>query len=67
VPEVVWKVKFALAAPPEATLTLVGTIFHVGQLGQTGGGDVLKLTVPLKPLRLFTLTLVNVEDPARRV
>ena len=65
--EVVWKVRFAAAAPPETRLTLVGAIDQVGQPGQTGGGEVLKFTVPLKPLRLFTLTLVNVEDPACRV
>jgi hypothetical protein len=65
--EVVWKVKFAAAAPPEIRLTLVGATDQVGQPGQTGGGDALRLTVPLKPLRLFTLMLVKVEDPACRV
>lgn len=61
---VVWKVKLALAAPPEVRLTLVGTIDHVGQLGHRGGDVVLKLTTPLKPLRLLSTIFVNVEDPA---
>ena len=61
---VVWNVKLALAAPPEGTLTLAGIIDHVGQLGQRGGGEVLRFTVVLKPLRLLIVMVVNVEDPA---
>ena len=64
---VVWKVRLAAAAPPETRLTLVGATDQVGQPGQTGGGDALMLTLPLNPLRLFSITLVNVEDPACRV
>ena len=61
------KVKVEDPVPPEDRVTFAGLTLQPGQLGQSGGGDVLKLTVPLKPLRLFTLTLVNVEDPACRV
>ncbi len=31
---------------------------------QVGGGEVLKLTVPLKPLILFSMMLVKVDEPA---
>lgn len=63
-PEVVENMTTALAAPPETKLTLAGFIPQVGQLAQSGGGDVLRLTVPLKPFRLFTEIVLDVEDPA---
>ena len=40
-----------------ASWTLVGFKPQVGQAGHRGGGDVLRFTVPLKPLTLVTVTV----------
>lgn len=63
-PDVVENMTTALAAPAETKLTLAGLIPHVGQLAHRGGGDVVRLTVPLKPLRLFTAIVLELGDPA---
>ena len=50
-------VSVADAFPFDASVTLVGLIDQVGQPGHVGGVEVLRFTVPLKPLKLVTATV----------
>lgn len=59
VPSVVTKVSVAVPVPPGLSVTLFGLTPHEGQLGQSGGGDVKRLTVPANPLMLAS-TIVEV-------
>lgn len=63
VPIVVEKVRVAWAVPPDTSMTLVGLITQPGQLGQRGGGEVTKSTVPLKPPTLETIIELVAEEP----
>jgi ribosomal protein L30/L7E len=64
-PVAVEKVRMAVAVPPGARVTLVGLIPHDGQTGagQSGGGDVMKLTVPANPPRLPSVIVDVALDP----
>jgi len=63
VPKVVMKVSVAVPVPPELSATVFGLTPHEGQLGQRGGGEVKRLTVPANPLMLAS-TIVDVAvDP----
>lgn len=54
----------ALAWPPGGGVTWVGVTPQFGQDGQSGGGDVVRVTVPLNPFMLVT-TIVDVAfEPA---
>ncbi len=63
VPIVVENVSFAWAVPPDESMTLVGLIVQPGQLGHSGGGEVAKLTVPLKPPTLESIIELVAEEP----
>ena len=54
------KVQFALAVPPDGTVTLDG---HDTARPVEGDVEVDKLTPPEKPARLLTLTVVELEPP----
>jgi hypothetical protein len=63
VPKVVTNDRVACPVPPELRLTVFGLTPHVGQLGQSGGGEVERLTVPANPKLVSTIVEVAV-DPA---
>ncbi len=49
------KVKVEDPVPPEDKVTFAGLTLQLGQLGQSGGGDVERLTVPLNPFTLLSM------------
>ena len=61
VPRVVTKESVAWPVPPEVSVTLFGLTPHVGQLGQRGGGEVERLTVPTNPKLVKTIMEVPVD------
>ena len=62
-PAVVVKERADVADPPEEMVTLPGFRLQVGQLGQRGGGDAERLTVPLNPLTLVTVMVEVTVEP----
>ena len=64
-PTAVMNVRVADAVPPDARITLVGLILHEGQTGagQSGEGEVNRLTVPANPLRLVNVIVEIALDP----
>jgi hypothetical protein len=63
VPKVVTNDTVAFPVPPELSVTVFGLTLQVGQLGQSGGGEVERLTVPANPKLVSTIVEVAV-DPA---
>ncbi len=61
VPRVVTKESVAWPVPPEVSVTVFGLTPHVGQLGQRGGGEVERLTVPANPKLVKTIMEVAVD------
>jgi len=57
-------VRAELAVPPDESLTLDELRPQLGHETQMGGGDVARLTVPLKPLRLVSMISDFPEEPA---
>ncbi len=56
-------VRVALVAPPAGSGRVTGWTDQVGQEVQMGGGEVVRDTVPLKPLRLTSLIVEVAGDP----
>jgi len=67
VPVVEKKVRVEVAVPPDESLRLDGLTPQLGQETQRGGGDVVRFTVPLKPLRLDSVISDFPEEPATTV
>src|SRR6266699_2042413 len=55
------KESVAWPVPPEVSVTVFGLTPHVGQLGQRGGGEVERLTVPANPKLVKTIMEVAVD------
>ena len=62
-PRVVTNDRVACRVPPELSVTEFGLTPQVGQLGQRGGAEVERLTVPTNPKLVNTIVEVAV-DPA---
>ena len=64
-PAAVEKVRVAVAVPPETRVALIGLMPHEGQTGagQSGGGEVKRLTVPANPPRLANVMVEVALDP----
>ena len=61
VPKVVTNDRVACPVPPELSVTALGLTLQVGQLGQRGGGEADRLTVPANPKLVSTIVEVAVE------
>ncbi len=53
-PRTVKNTSVAFALPPDGSPTWAGTILQLGQDGQTGGGEVERLIVPVNPFMLVS-------------
>jgi hypothetical protein len=67
VPVVETKVRVELADPPSESLTLDELRPQPGHETQRGGGEVVRFTVPLKPLILVNMIKDFAEEPATTV
>jgi hypothetical protein len=61
-------VKLRIALPVSAcSATMLGLMLQVGHRGQAGGGEVVRVTLPLNPNRLVSTIADVALDPATTV